>query len=617
MDRGPKRAAAQDLGSLLPFTILGLGLMSIFLWIGTDFLRIRIADQEQALTQAASEIRVNISFAHLWLEEHLGGDETVKLSEIWRPIDEARSLARAIIEGGAVGPSRKRIVPLSGEPALRQGADRLVAGIEEFRAATQRRLDAVVNGVPYGVGTPIDREFDAVFNRLAQEAWVFERVVHQTMEVRKRRARLVLFSLIGLWLTLVSLAAVGLSYHQKRRRSAEEALRKSEAQLLQAQKMEAVGRLAGGLAHDINNYVGAITAQCELVKMRTPPPEKLAAKMDLVIATAGKVTALVRRLLAFSRQRPIQVEVVNVSAVVEGLGAMVKRLLGEDLQVEAFLAPDLWPARLDPSQVEQVIVNLLVNASEASPQGGKVTIETANATLEDSYLRGHPSVRAGDYVLLAISDSGSGIPAEIHDQIFEPFFTTKEGSEARGLGLATVYAIAKQNGGHVTVYSEVGKGTTFRVYFPRSHDAAAAPAPAAVPPAGPLLGDETLLLVEDNHELRGATQGVLEALGYRVLAAQDGAEALGILQRSARHVDLVITDVVMPGMSGQQVFDRARELWPDVRVLFISGYTDNVVLRHGILAGRFDFLAKPFSTESLSRKVREVLDRGLPAAAEA
>jgi CheY-like chemotaxis protein len=292
----------------------------------------------------------------------------------------------------------------------------------------------------------------------------------------------------------------------------------------------------------------------------------------------------------------------------------VKRLIGEDLHLEAYLSPDLWPSRLDPSQVEQVIVNLLVNAREASPQGGQVTIETANSKLDRSYLQGHPTVREGDYVLLAVSDSGSGIPLEIRDRIFEPFFTTKEGSDARGLGLATVYAIAKQNGGHISVYSEVGKGTTFRVYFPRAHEIAPRAAPAALPQAQPARGSETLLLVEDNDELRGATMGVLEALGYRVFAAQDGAEALEILRRSARHVDLVITDVVMPGMSGQQVFDQVRTLWPDVRVLFISGYTDNVVLRHGILAGRFDFLDKPFSTDRLSRKVREVLDRDLPVA---
>jgi CheY-like chemotaxis protein len=295
-----------------------------------------------------------------------------------------------------------------------------------------------------------------------------------------------------------------------------------------------------------------------------------------------------------------------LNAVVDGLRGMMKRLIGEDLQLETFLAADLWRTRVDPSQVEQIVVNLLVNSREASPRGGKVTIETSNVVLGPEYLRQNPTVQAGDYVLLAVSDSGSGIPPEIRDRIFEPFFTTKEGTDARGLGLATVYGIVKQNGGHVAVYSEVGQGTTFRIYLPRTLEAAAVAVPAAAG-ARPVGRGETLLLVEDNDELRGATQGILEALGYRVATAANGTEALAALERLEGRIDLVICDVVMPGMSGQEVVERLRARRPEIRVIFMSGYTDNVVLRHGILEGEYDFLEKPFSADGLAAKIRGVL----------
>jgi two-component system cell cycle sensor histidine kinase/response regulator CckA len=292
---------------------------------------------------------------------------------------------------------------------------------------------------------------------------------------------------------------------------------------------------------------------------------------------------------------------------VEGLQGMMKQLIGEDVQLDTFLAGDLWPARVDPAQVEQIVVNLLVNAREASPRGGKVTIETANVVLDRDYLSNNPTVKAGEYVLLAFSDSGSGIAPEIQDRIFEPFFTTKEGTEARGLGLATVYGIVKQNGGHVAVYSEVGQGTTFRIYFPRSSEARTVPEGQAANArlAG---GSEAILLVEDNDELRGAARGILEALGYRVTAAANGNEALATFEDLDGDVDLVICDVVMPGMSGQEVVDRIRTKSPETRVIFMSGYTDNVVLRHGILEGEFEFLEKPFSADRLAAKIRQVLE---------
>ncbi len=593
----------------MPGTILALGLVSVVLWIGTDILRTRLIAADTALIRAASEIQADTAMSHLWLEEYLSGDVTGNLEEIWRNLDRADELARGMLEGGRPGSASRGLQPLE-DPGLRQRAERLRSRIAELREGAHRRLEGLARGEDVGVGSAPDAEFDRRFFQLYGEARTLEQAIEVQMERDDSRSRLLLGGLLMGWITLIAVAAMGIWSRERHRRRAEEALHRSEAQLLQAQKMEAVGRLAGGLAHDINNYVTAITSQCELVRMKAKPGDptsgKIAEKMDMVIATSGKITALIRRLLAFSKQQPVDPQVIDLNAVVEDLRGMLKRLIGEDLQLETFLATDLWRTRVDPSQVEQIVVNLLVNSREASPRGGKVTIETANVTLDAEYLRQNPTVPVGDYVLLAVSDSGSGIAPEIRDRIFEPFFTTKEGTDARGLGLATVYGIVKQNNGHVAVYSEVGQGTTFRVYLPRTLEAVAAPdaTPVAARPVG---GGETLLLVEDNDELRNATQGILEALGYRVATAANGIEALAVVERLDGRIDLVICDVVMPGMSGQEMVERLRTRRPEIRVIFMSGYTDNVVLRHGILEGEYEFLEKPFSADRLAAKIRGVL----------
>ena len=578
--------------------------MSLVLWIGTDVLRTRLSSQDTALLRAAGEIQLDAAMAHLWLEEFVTGDST-NLAEVWRDFDHAEGLTRAMLEGGGPDSPARGLQRLE-EPELRRQAGRLLQSIGDLRRIARRRQEGLSRGEDTGIGSQADEEFDRLFFRLSREARQLEQGIEAQRQRDEDRSRLFLGALMAAWIALIAVAASGMWSRERRRRAAEEALRRSEAQLLQAQKIEAVGRLAGGLAHDVNNYVNAITSQCELVQMSARPGDRVTEKMDMVIATAGKITALIRRLLAFSKQQPVAPQVISLNEVVEGLRGMMNRLIGEDLQLETFLADDLWRARVDPAQVEQIVINLLVNAREASPRGGQVTIETANASLGPDYQRTHSGVPAGDYVLLAFSDSGSGIPSEIRDRIFEPFFTTKEGTEARGLGLSTVYGIVQQNGGHVAVYSEVGRGTTFRIYLPRTREDAArsAAAPAVARPRG---GGETLLLVEDNDELRGAIQGVLEALGYRVATAANSPEALAALKGAGGRIALVICDVVMPGMSGPQVVEQLRAINPAIRVILISGYTDNVVVRHGILEGEYDFLEKPFSTDHLASKIRGAL----------
>ena len=591
----------------MPAAILTLGLISVVLWYGTYQVRERTTDQEVALRRSATQIRLAVAVSHLWLEEYVSGDPGVDLRKVWESLDRAQSLAKAMVEGGEVGENRFYLQPVE-NPGMRARAEKIQRKVVLLREAARRRQEGSRLGHDTGIGSPHDVNFDRIFDELSAEARELELAVERQMVRNRARTRFLFGGLMMGWVGIVAAAAGALWSRECHRREAEEALRRSEAQLLQAQKMEAVGRLAGGLAHDINNYVTAITSQCELVKMKARPGDRVSEKMDMVIGTAGRITSLVRQLLAFSKRQPVEVRIVSLNEVVEGLSGMVNRLIGEDLQLEIFLHPGLWPVRMDPGQIEQVIVNLLVNAREASPRGGKVTIETANVLLEREYLKNNPTVEPGEYALLAVSDSGTGIPPEIQDKIFEPFFTTKEGAgEARGLGLATVYGIVKQNGGHLAVYSEVGRGTTFRIYLPRSGDAAAsAEAFVTGEAAG---GVETILLVEDNEELRGSTRGVLEALGYRVRTAADGPEALALLDREDGTVDLVISDVVMPGLSGPDLVARIREKSPDIRVIFISGYTDNVVLRHGILEGEVDFLEKPYTIERLARKIREVLGR--------
>jgi len=571
--------------------------------------------QSVAVIHTASEIRRDVAVSHLWLEEYLSGD-SVDFRDVLSSLDHAGSLADALLSGGLAGRPRIHVAPIE-DAELRRRAEEVRTRIAALRQAAQSRQAGWRRGEDMGIGSPVDELYDQMFRELESGAEELERVAEVRLALDESRARLAFGILLLGWGAVVVVAARGLRSRELRQRQAEEALRHSEAQLLQAQKLEAVGRLAGGLAHDINNYITAMTSQCELVQMKAPPGEagaRIVEKMDMVIAAGGKVTALIRRLLTFSRQQPVLPEVVDLNAIIEGMRAMLAGLAGGLVDLEILPGAELWPVEIDPSQVEQVLVNLLVNAREASPDGGLVMLETANCRLDAAALAGNPTVRPGDYVMTALSDRGVGIPPEIQDKLFEPFFTTKEGG-ARGLGLASVYGIARQNGGHVTVYSETGQGTTFKVYLPRSAAPAGSvglPVPEDARRPAAQGGGEMILLVDDNEELRLSARAVLEAIGYRVLPAASGEEALAILERVEETVDLAICDVVMPGLSGSDLVERLRERSSGLRVLFISGYTDNVVLRHRLVAGDFELLEKPFSVNRLAARVRALLDR--PAA---
>jgi PAS domain S-box-containing protein len=381
--------------------------------------------------------------------------------------------------------------------------------------------------------------------------------------------------------------------------------RSLEAQLRQAQKMEAVGRLAGGVAHDFNNLLTVITSYSQLLLEDMAAADPRRADLQEIQRAAIGAAGLTRQLLAFSRQQVLEPRVLNLNEVLSAAGKMLQRLIGEDVALQLTLAPELGNVKADPGQIEQVIMNLAVNARDAMPDGGKLTIETSNIDLEASYAAQHAVVAPGSYVLVTVTDTGSGIDEPTKARLFEPFFTTKEIGKGTGLGLATVYGIVKQSNGYIWVYSELGHGTSFKVYLPRVTDAAAATTEARLPLNNG--GTETILLAEDASAVRAVAQEILKRLGYTVLVANDGHSALQLARARPDTIHLLITDVIMPEMSGRQLADRLKEQRPGLKVLFVSGYTDDAIVRHGMLEPGIAFLQKPFTPQKLARKVREVL----------
>jgi signal transduction histidine kinase/ActR/RegA family two-component response regulator len=391
------------------------------------------------------------------------------------------------------------------------------------------------------------------------------------------------------------------------RERTEEGLRASEAQLRQAQKMEAVGQLAGGIAHDFNNLLTGILGYSLLALDQLPPESRVRRDIQEIQNAGERAAALTRQLLAFSRSQVLTPRPLDLNAVVQNMEGLLRRLIDEDVELVTVCAPNLDIVRADQGQVEQVLMNLAVNARDAMPRGGALTIETKNRVLDERYAREHLTVRAGSYVLLEVRDTGEGMNEETKSRMFEPFFTTKEQGKGTGLGLSTVYGIVQQSGGHIEVKSEVGRGTSFQIYLP----AVAEPAdPPSKQRAGTpnVRGTETILLVEDEALVRNLAREILTTLGYRVLFATDGFEALRVQSQEQRPIDLLITDVLMPRMNGPQLAKRLQQVLPDIGILFLSGYTADAAVRQGLRA-EAAFLQKPFSPDALARMTREVLDR--------
>jgi two-component system, cell cycle sensor histidine kinase and response regulator CckA len=377
--------------------------------------------------------------------------------------------------------------------------------------------------------------------------------------------------------------------------------------LQQSRRMEAVGRLAGGIAHDFNNLLTIIKGYAELALNRPAIRPEIAANVQQIGNAAERASALIRQLLAFSRKQVLQPKSLDLNSIVENLDKLLRRLMGADIEMVTLCGAEIGTVKADRAQIEQVIMNLVVNARDAMPNGGRLTVETSNVELDTAYARDHTSVKPGRYVMLAVSDTGIGMDAQTQAHIFEPFFTTKEGGRGTGLGLSTVYGIVKQSGGYIWVYSEPEHGSTFKVYLPRV-EAPVEAAPSPTEETTMRKGTETILLVEDEEAIRELTRAILDAQGYNVVVAETATHAEQLSASSSGEIDLLLTDVVMPGVSGRELARRITSRHPHTRVLYTSGYSDNVITQGGVLEPGVAFLQKPFTPRGLAAKVREVLD---------
>ncbi len=588
----------------MPLVVLGVGLLSILLVLAVDRLRHRSMAEDTAQILALGEIQLHVATSHLWVEEHVSGDQ-VDLEQVRLALGRATFLIGSML-GEVPAPEDMPDLQSLDDTPLLQLANNLRFYLDNFRRISEERLRDFEAGLPVGIGSREDVEYDRVFGALLTTGGEMGTALEARRQVDSLQSARRHAVILAVWGVLVAAFSFGLWRRERRRQQAEEDLSASRSQLLQSQKMEAVGRLADGIAHDINNYLASIRSGCEIVRMRRGEDDWLAAKMDTAVATVEKAASLIERLLAFSRRQPVRARVVSLNRAVEGLEPMMRRLIGADIDLETHLAPELWPCEIDLPQLEQVVVNLLVNARDAMPTGGSLILETGNESASAYALVGPLAAR--DRVLLRVTDNGTGIPRAVRDKIFEPFFTTKESTGGSGLGLSTVYGVLRQNGGEISVDSEEGQGSRFEIRLPRylGPEKPIDPLPSSVPESA-VGGEENILLVDDNESFRESTEALLRALGYSVTSAASGTEALAAIEDTPQPFDVILSDVVMPGLGGRQLLEQLGD--GHIPLVFMSGYNASVLERHGIRESDVEMLKKPFSATQMTLAVRRVLAR--------
>lgn len=588
----------------LPWGLLALGALSVVLLLFTDRIRHRTTVEDLELLKSVGELQLDVATSHLWLEEYVTGDD-VDILDVYESLDRARSRVRAMLrpaDGSGAGPPEGRragglTAPSLEGSRLQPRAAALERHIEEFRVISSRRQEGFEEGLPVGIGSPLDERYDEVFRRLLSEAQDLEKDLQARMERRQQRAAAVLMAVVVGWCFLVTAAAAALWHRERRRRQMESALQESQARLLEAQKLEGVGRLADGLAHDLNNFLAAVRGHCELALMKRGGDEWLGERLQSALHGVDKSAALIEQLREFSRRRPSPAEPVHLNGVVERTAALVTSSLGEQVRLEVHLAEDAGWVEMDQGQLEQVLVNLLLNAREAMDGPGRIRLSTFRGRHEDG----------GEEAWVAVADDGSGIAPEVRDRLFEPFVSSRAEDGRRGLGLATVDRIVAAAGGVIEVESEPGVGSTFVVRLPSCVPPPGAPVEREEGAERELRGEEGILLVDDNREVLEAQRQLLESLGYQVLCAGGVEEALALMAAAGETVDAIVTDVILPDGSGPELVRRLRETYP-MPALFISGAGAEAVDRSAVPQEAGPVLQKPASGRELAKRLRDLLD---------
>lgn len=579
----------------LPGALLALGLVSIVLLFGSRQVYSRSVVQQTSWVQAIGQIRADIAICHLWLEEHVSGD-LVDLEEIDLRLSKATSTVEAL-RGTASTTSlgSREFAAVSAD--LRPRVDRLAASLQQFRQISADRLLGFERGLAVGIGSSFDVEYDRVFMLLLGDTEALEVAFRELRDESWQDERRSFAAVLALWSLLIVVAAAALWNREVSRRRAEADRAESQAQLLRSQKLDMVGRLAGGLAHDINNYLAAARSQCELVVMSSAEDTEGARRAQSAIGAVGKASDLIDRLLAVSRRQPSKPEVVDLNHLLEEMEGMMRPAIGEDVVLELALAEDLGAVEIDPAQLGQVVINLLVNARDALPNGGRVTLRTGEAEVS-----GTPHVR------LEVADDGVGMSPEIQEQIFEPFWSTKgEQSGHSGLGLSVVQGIVLQAGGHIRVHSSPGRGSRFEILLPRVAAEVAPRDETELSPNGEEGG--RILLVDDNEEYREATAALLETLGFDVATAAGAAAALARAEEFRGELDLILIDIVMPEMGGVELWQELQRRHPRLKAVFLSGHgRDSQAVSELPQADSTVVIGKQESSHQLLAAIRQALD---------